>query len=58
MLKEAKYRIYVTDSLYFQAEDKRLNVRYYDILFPPKIDNRSGDEIAMDVISSMNLKVM
>lgn len=50
------YRLYVTDSLYYQAENKHLSVRYKDIIQPKKIDTRSGDEIALEVINRLGLK--
>lgn len=51
------YRIYITDSLFYMGENKRLTKRYAEALQPQKIDNRSGDEIALDVINRLNLKV-
>lgn len=51
------YRIYITDSLFYMGENKRLTKRYAEALKPQKIDNRSGDEIALDVIKRLNLKV-
>lgn len=51
------YRIYITDSLFYQAQQQRLTSRYVDIIKPQKIDNRSGDEIALDVIERLGLKV-
>lgn len=55
--KELAYRIYITDSLFYQSEEKRLTKRFYDIINPVPIDKRSGDEIALDVIERLSLKV-
>lgn len=57
MQKELAYRIYITDSLYYHAENKRISKRFYDVINPPAEDNRSGDEIALDVINKLGLKV-
>ena len=51
------YRIYITDSLYYMGRNQMLEKRYYDVIHPPKVDNRSGNEIAMDVIQRLGLKV-
>lgn len=55
--EEVAYRIYVTDSLFYSAENKKLVKRYIDIINPRPVDNRSGDEIALDVINRLGLKV-
>lgn len=49
------YRIYLTDSLYYMARQKGLVKRWIDIVQPPEMDNRSGDEIAADVINRIGL---
>lgn len=51
------YRIYITDSLYANGQGKALTARYYDLIHPKEIDPRSGDEIALDVINRLGLKV-
>jgi len=55
--QELTYRIYITDCLYYQGENKRLTSRFYDLAFPKKEDKRTGDQIALDVITRLNLKV-
>ena len=50
------YRIYVTDSLYFQGQNKYLNVRFSDLIKPKEVDERTGNEIALDVIRKLNLR--
>jgi hypothetical protein len=49
------YRIYVTDSLFYQAQNQHLTARYVDLL-NKKVDNRSGDEIVLDVMSKAGLR--
>lgn len=39
------------------GDNKRLTVRYEDIINPKPIDTRTGDEIALDVIQKLKLKV-
>lgn len=66
--KQAKanaFRIYVTDALQVIAENtakinggKTLKKRYYDLLHPQPVDNRSGEEIALDVIKKLGLEVI
>ena len=51
------YRIYVTDMLFYQAQDMRLTARYEDLIRPKRTDTRTGDEIALDVITRLGLKV-
>lgn len=62
--RDMAYRIYLTDSLKYIAENtarsvssdgKYLTVRYIDIIEPKPQDNRSGDEIAIDVITRAGL---
>lgn len=55
--KELAYRIYITDSLFYQSDEKRLTKRFYDIIKPAPVDKRSGDDIALDVIGRLSLKV-
>ena len=49
------YRVYVTDCLFYQGQNQRLNIRYIDLL-NKKVDNRDGDEIALDVINNVGLR--
>jgi len=58
-MKELAYRIYITDSLYYQADNKRLTTRYAEIIAKPKpADKRSADKIAEDTIKKLGLKVL
>lgn len=54
--REMVYRIYITDSLYYQSRNKMLDVRYFDLIHR-KNDNRSGEEIANDLFNRMGLEV-
>lgn len=49
------YRTYLTDTLFYQAQNQRLTARYYDII-NKKVDNRTGDEIVADVIAGAGLR--
>lgn len=39
------------------GQNKYLNVHYDDLIHPKPVDTRSGDEIALDVIQRLDLKV-
>lgn len=43
--------------LYYSAQNKTLTKRYEEIINPPKIDTRSADEIAADVIKKAGLRI-
>lgn len=51
----AAFRIYVTDAIYSTGMTG-MQQRYYDILHPNIIE-KSGDEIAQEVITKLKLKV-
>ena len=57
--RDLTYRIYISDSLQNIPQNKFLTTRYYDLIYntPQKTDNRTGDEIAADVINRLGLKV-
>lgn len=55
--EEKAYRNYVSDTLYYMGRQQMLNVRYHDVITPGCIDNRSGDEVLIDVVTRLNLKV-
>lgn len=48
------YQVYVTDALQNIPQNKYSTVRWLDTL--KEQDTRTGDEIAIDVISSVGLK--
>ena len=55
--RDEAYRIYVTDSLYYMKRNEVLGIRFFDLIDKKKvIDNRSGDEIALDIISRAGLQ--
>lgn len=61
--RDMAYRIYLTDSLKYIAENtarcveggQYLTARYIDVINPKPIDNRTGDEIAIDVMKRAGL---
>ena len=56
--RDMAYRFYVSDSLHFMNQDKYINVRLYDLIHSHvTVDNRTGDEIAIDVINNAGLVV-
>lgn len=56
--KELAYRIYITDTLYYRSDNKKLTKRYVDMIAKSKPqDTRSGDEIAEEIINKLGLKV-
>ena len=57
------YRVYVSDALRIISENTArfgggtfAKQRYYDVINPPKVDERSGDEIAADIIERAGLR--
>ena len=57
--REMSYRYFVTDALYEDSDHMRIvpSARYYEKINLQKIDKRSGDEIAEDVIRNAGLVV-
>lgn len=55
--REMAYRIFITDSIYYKSQNKYISVRYLDAINKKDVDNRSGDEIALEVISKAGLVV-
>ena len=56
--RDAAYRVYITDSLYYTGQGKCLTMRYTDVIDTSrKEDNRTADEIALDVIQKCGLVV-
>lgn len=57
--REMAYRIFVTDALYEDAEHMRIvpKERYIDGIRPRKVEKRSGEEIAQEVIAKAGLVV-
>ena len=49
------YRAYVTDSLQLAPQNKALMKRWIDSIKDVTPDNRTGDEVALDVIRRLGL---
>ena len=49
------YRAYVAEALRLQGEGKYLTNCWLDIIYPPQVDERSGDEIAISVVQRAGL---
>lgn len=54
--RELAYRIFVTESLRLAPQNKYLTMKYMEMIKPQAIDNRTGDEVAIDVIERIGLK--
>ena len=51
------YRIYITDSLYYQSQGKRLSVRYAELIAPKTVvDTRDQAEIVSDIMNKAGLR--
>lgn len=55
--EERAYRVYVTDMMYYNAQNKTLQRRYADVIRkkPDKEDDRSAEEIAEGIIKRHGL---
>lgn len=60
--KEEAFRYYATDCLWLIAnawyQGKPMKQRYYDLLHPKPVDNRTPQEIADDIARRAGLKVV
>ena len=63
--RDLAYRIYVTDCLRMETENTAkmsqgsyTTVRFYDFINPKPVDNRSGNEIAADIIKRAGIEVI
>ena len=54
--REEAYRFYVTRSLQLAPQGKNLVPTFDEILNPKPVDERTGDEIAIDVIKAAGLR--
>ena len=50
MLREDTYRVYVTDALKAKIG---LNIRYVELAYPRKLDERSGEEISNSIMAKL-----
>lgn len=55
--RELAYRIYLTDTLYFITRRQGMAKRFRDIIVKTPDDERSGEEIAAEVIARAGLVV-
>lgn len=56
--RDVAYKMYVTDSLQLNPQNKYLTAKYSDLIDTDKVvDTRSADEIALDVILNAGLVV-
>lgn len=56
--RDASYRVYVTDSIFYQAQNKRLTVRFADALrHEEPEDIPDGDAIVADILRRAGLVV-
>lgn len=53
--RERAYRIYVTKSLQLIPQNKYITVEFAEALNPNNIEDRSGEEIVIDVIKNAGL---
>lgn len=60
MMHETAFRLYITDTLYYSARGQIPTQRYADLINikTKSKDNRSGEEIAADIIKRAGLVVV
>lgn len=51
------YRFYVTDSLRYVLEGKRITKSFYDMLYEEKKEEKSAEEIIKEVMEKAGLKM-
>ena len=63
--RDLAYRIYIADCLRMATENTAkmsqgayTAARFYDIINPKPVDNRSGNEIAADIIKRAGIEVI
>ena len=63
--RDLAYRIYVTDCLRMATENTAkmsqgsyTAARFYDIINPKPVDNRTGEELAADIIKLAGIEVI
>lgn len=55
-VEEYAYRVYMTDAAQLTPQSKYLTVRWAELVDRKPVDERSGDEIAADIIARAGLK--
>lgn len=56
-VEDEKFRNYMASILYWNGQGKTLSITYDEYKHPKPVDNRTGDEIALDVINKLGLKL-
>lgn len=51
------YRFYISEVCRNIPRQKFMKKSFHDIIKPKKVDNRSGDEIAQDIITKAGIKL-
>ena len=51
--EERSFRLYMTEIVRLRGENKTLTKSWLDIIDPKPVDDRSGDEIAMEFVRRM-----
>ena len=54
-IREDAYRIYITRSLQLIPQNRYITMDFMDVLDTKNVDNRSGEDIAIDVIKGAGL---
>ena len=49
------YRVYVSDALYWQGQNKTLSKRWAELIEKKPVDTRTPEEIAADIIARAGL---
>ena len=52
--QERGYKVYITDSIYYRAENKRIGIRWEDTL-KPRQPEKSAEEILDDTLKNAGL---
>lgn len=53
------FRVYVTDSLFYQAQEQRLARRYAEMIKKTKkVEEKSAEEIIDDIVTRAGLEVV
>ena len=59
-IREETYRLYITDSLFYQARGKAFTLRYEELLDriynKPQEPEPTGDEIVQDIMTKYGLR--
>ena len=50
------YAIYMSDTLYYQNQQKGLSMRYFDLIHKDNTPDESGDEILSEVMAKAGLR--